>query len=414
VAAALERLGLVVQVEDLYRFGGGPRDVSRLVEESRPRILGVSTLTSGYPLVQRLCRAVKTHAPDIATVVGGVHATALPLEVLADPNVDFVVRGEGELTFGELVTAILENEATSERLGQIAGIGFNDHGSPRLTAERPPLDINAVPEPARHLVPLEQYLQAGALLASRGCPHRCFFCSSVSFSSHRYRFRLPEAILAEMDTLHRDRGLTEFEFLDDVLTADPGRLRALCDSLTGRGYRWGCQATIKEVSADLGLIDTMAAAGCGGVFFGVESGNEAVLRKVKALQIVDVISVVNRARELGLNVITSFMIGHPWDTIETIEDTYRLMVRLRDLGCHTPFSILVPFPGSPLALEPDKFGVTVHPADYSTYYHSRALVTTRALTRAQLEDKYFEILCRLAPSSGTGNPASTSDSEERL
>ena len=195
-----------------------------------------------------------------------------------------------------------------------------------------------------------------------------------------------------MDRLHQEFELVEFAFLDDVLTANTELLSALCGRLRERSYRWGCQATIKDIAANPELLRGMAAAGCGGVFFGVEAGNDAVLKKVKGISTADVSSVVELALSLGMRVITSFMIGHPWDTRDTIADTSALMARLRGRGCHTPVSILVPFPGSDLATYPERFGVRLDSQDYSAYFHNRALLSTRNLSRAELDDIYFEIL----------------------
>jgi anaerobic magnesium-protoporphyrin IX monomethyl ester cyclase len=394
LARYLENAGVTVRVNDFYRFGGKPKDVIPLINESRPKIVAISTLTSGFSLAKRICRHVKENAPDVVTVIGGAHATALPREVLAEPDVDFVVRGEGELSLEELVRAVLEGETSSTSLSRIDGIGFKIGENAVLTSDRRLLDVDEIPEPARHLVPLDQYLQAGAILVSRGCPAHCFFCSSVSFNTHRYRFRSPSLVVSEIEGLHRAHGLTEFEFMDDVITSDPKRLRELCLKLQGRGFRWACQARIKDLEDDLGLLDAMAAGGCAGIFFGVEAGNDDVLRKVKGLTTAGVTKVVERAVANHLNVITSFMIGHPWDTRQTIEDTFNLMLRLRDLGCHTPMSILVPFPGSPLAQAPENFGIRIESRDYSDYYHNRALLTTQHLSREELREIYLDLLFR--------------------
>jgi len=395
LAGALEGAGFKVRVEDFYRFGGKPADVVKVLEESRPRIVGVSSLTSGFELAVRLCRHAKKHSVHVITVVGGPHATALPEHALQDLAIDLVVRGEGEQTLVELALASAAGPLSPDALSRIPGLAYRVDGKVVLTPDRPLLDIDAIPEPARHLVPIRDYLQPGAVMASRGCPHGCFFCSSVSFNSHLYRFRSADLVLVELDRLHREFGLQEFEFLDDVLTSNAEWLEGLCRQLAQRGFRWGCQATIKDVTAHTMLLDSMAAGGCRGVFFGIESGNAEVLRKVKGLRVTDVLPAVDRSVSLGMSVITSFIIGHPWDTRETIKDTVGLMKELRSRGCHTPVSILVPFPGSALATHPDRFGIRIESLDYTSYYHSRAVLSTRHLTREDLEELYFGIVSDL-------------------
>ena len=411
VAGALQDAGYQVQVEDFYRQGLKPRDVVPLCKRTTPRVVGISCLTSSSHLAARVCRHIKREFPHIVTVLGGPHATAVPIEILTtEEPIDYVVRGEGELTFRELVAAISDGEHRSvERISSIRGIGFRHQGKPVLTEDRPAIEVDEAPLPARHLVDMDRYLQVGAVMASRGCPHRCFFCSSVSFNSHRYRYRSPRAVVEEMDSLNRDFGTVEFEFLDDVLTAAEEPARELFSLLGTRSYSWGCMAMIKDILKSPELLDLMIQSGCAGVFFGMESGNDQVLRKVKGFRTRDVLDIVKRALDLGLqHVITSFMIGHPWDTRQTIEDTFQLMLRLRSLGCHTPLAILVPYPGSELARSPDRFGIRVESSDYSKYCHNRAVLSTPHLDRQELEDIYFDLVCRLTEATGgTSEPVST-------
>lgn len=401
VAAALEKKGLRVGVHDFYRFGQRPRDVQPLVAAARPRLVGVSALTSGFNAAARMCRYVKETDPDIVTVLGGPHATAAPMEVLEDPHIDVVVSGEGEAVFPALVQEALRGELSAARLGSLEGLAYRQDGQVVIRPQRVALDPDSLPVPARHLVPLDQYLQAGAVVASRGCPHGCFFCSSVSFNSHTYRFRRPTAVVEEMDLISSQWGIHDFEFLDDALTADPERLTELCGLLQDRGYRWGCQGTIRDLVDRSSGLQEMADAGCGGIFFGIESGHPDVLRRVKGLQLEAVTAVVEAASGVGMRVITSFMVGHPWDTHETIAATMALMERFQDLGCHTPVSILVPFPGSQVAEHPERFEITVESKDYTRYFHNQAVISTKHLSRDELEDIYFEILCRLTDRAST-------------
>lgn len=393
VAASLERGGFQVVVHDFYQSGGKPKDVAELISRYHPRIVGVSTLTSGVHMALRLCRHTKSIAPEVFTVLGGPHATALPEEVVADESVDFAVRGEGEQTMVELAEQLCRPKAQPSDLRNIAGLAFRSGEETIVTAERSPLPFDTAPVPARHLVPMDTYLQKGAIVTSRGCMYHCWFCSSVTFATHRYRFRSTPLVIQEMDDLNERHGITSFEFIEDTFTCEPDRIRDLCAQLEERDYIWSCQATIPDLIKNPDLTPRMVRAGCRGLFFGIESGNDRVLKTIKHMSRDKILSTIDRALDEGIqHLVTSFIIGHPWDTRETIADTVKLILELRQRGAHTPISILVPFPGSPIGKWPERFDVTVHSRDYSEYYYNRALISTRHLSRAELEQVYLEVL----------------------
>lgn len=393
VAAALEQAGFRVLVHDFYQLGGKPRDVVDLLEQHRPRIVGISTLTSGVNLAFALCHHVKRISPETFTVLGGPHATALPEEVASRPEIDVAVRGEGERTMVELAQILLANGRGLSRLAGVAGLAFKDGLEVRLTAERPLMPFDQAPLPARHLVPIDRYLQQGAIVTSRGCAYRCWFCSSVTFHTHQYRYRSSALVLDEMDSLRDRYGVTSFEFIEDTFSCAPERVLELMSLLKERDYEWSCQVTIPDLDKHPELVPAMIESGCRGFFFGIESGNDTVLKKIKHQSRLKVLNTIDRARDLGVrHFVASFIIGHPWDTRDTVAETVDLIKELRGRGVHTPISILVPFPGSPIGKWPERFGVTVHSRDYKDYYYNRALISTPHLSRKELEEIYFEVL----------------------
>ena len=214
-----------------------------------------------------------------------------------------------------------------------------------------------------------------------------------------YRYRESHAVVDELDMLHRRYGLDEFEFIEDTFTCVPERVRELMSLLRPRGFRWSCQGTVPDLIKDPGLVHEMVAAGCRGLFFGIESGNDEVLRRIKNMSRASILETMDRVQTAGIrHLVASFIIGHPWDTRATISDTVELMQVLRDRGAHTPVSILVPFPGSPIGKWPERFGVTVHSHDYTEYYNNRALISTEHLSRSDLEDLYFDVLEQIVAS----------------
>jgi radical SAM superfamily enzyme YgiQ (UPF0313 family) len=415
VAAALEQAGFSVAVHDFYQLGGKPGDVADLLQRFQPRIVGVSTLTSGVHLALRVCAHVKRAAPEVVTVLGGPHATALPERVAADPAVDVAVRGEGEQTMVELTEALLHRGASQVDLCSIAGLAVKVEDRVIITPERRVMTFDEAPWPARHLVSMDRYLQKGAIVTSRGCTYRCWFCSSVTFPTHQYRYRSSDSVLGEMRHLEESYGVRSFEFIEDTFTCEPDRIRELMALLASHEYEWSCQATIPDLQANPDLVPLMVRAGCRGLFFGIESGNEEVLKKIKHMSRSKILGTIDRALDAGIrHLVTSFIIGHPWDTRETIEDTLNLILELRRRGAHTPLSILVPFPGSPIGKWPERFGVTVHSHDYSEYYYNRALISTPQLSREELEAIYFEVLDTILSSDSSTNEPEQTLSRSRL
>jgi len=329
VAAALEDAGYSVAVHDFYQLGGSPASILVLLDSLRPQVVGISALTSGFHLALALAKRVKEFDADITTVIGGPHATALPEEVAANPQIDFVIRGEGEITMVELLRACGRKAA----LGLTPGLTFRSGSQVISTMDRSPMPFDEAPMPARHLVPMDRYLQKGAIVTSRGCAYHCWFCSSVTFNTHKYRYRSSGLVIDEMDMLHDKYGITDFEFIEDTFSCDAARVFELMHQLRGKRYEWACQATIPDLDRTAALLPAMIESGCRGLFFGIESGNDAVLKKIKNMTRAKVLSTVDRAHREGVrHFVTSFIIGHPWDTRETIKDTLDFILELRARG----------------------------------------------------------------------------------
>jgi radical SAM superfamily enzyme YgiQ (UPF0313 family) len=397
IAAVLRDAGIKVAVRDMAAERLSVFDVARLLAEIRPRIVGVSVLTNVLPESQEILRQIKALEPAVATVVGGVHPSALPGEMLLDSNIDYVVRGEGEYAMLNLCSAIL-SEARPEDL---PGLCYRRGGGTHLSPEDAAVSaLEILPPPARELVNLELYLQKGAVLASRGCPYACYFCSTVELTMHRYRPRKPESVVEELLALERTYRLRDFEFQDDNFTASPASCRFLCQLLAPHQYHWGCQGTIRQLVQDLSLLEEMAAAGCKHIFFGLESGNDTLLGKLKGVSVADVKTVIEEAIHLGVHIAAGFIVGHPEDTAATIADSLQLALWLRERHVHTPVGVLNCFPGSALHREPKRFGITVLNKNYSDYIFPRVNIQTQHLPATALRDAYVGFVSALANTYG--------------
>jgi len=420
VAAAARTDGIKVVVLDLNHTILDDSGVAKFVSHARPRLVAFSVLTTSSSRAKHLIAMIKNRFPDIILVAGGIHATVLPQDLLS-AGVDYVVRGEGEATMLELAHALLDNKPTDEipGLAYIDGRQAKTHvqgDSLRLFQPSTPsfietpkrsvlVDLDTLPFPARDLVPIRNYGQAGAICSSRGCPYSCSFCSSLLSSGHSYRLRSIAKTIEEMDDIHDRFGIDRFQFLDDNFTANPDRAKSLAKSLLSRRYVWSCQTTIMELADRLDILDLMFEAGCREIYFGLETGSKRMMRECKGIELDRAMTVLTHAASLRstngrsdmerLQTVVGFIIGHPKDNEETIEETIQLALKLRRLDIDTMISIMQPYPGSLLHRFPKRYGVKIENTEYSEYLYPKANLSTRYLNRDRIRSLYASGLLRI-------------------
>lgn len=312
-------------------------------------------------------------------------------------GVDAVIVGDGEAAVASLVE--LWSGDPRDQIPSVPGVA-----SRRGLSRAIPLDVSALPMPDRRLVDLTLYEQQGAILTSRGCTRRCYFCSATG----RLRNRGEDLVIAEIGELHEVFGVRHAELLDNAFLHDVGRARLIGGELARRGMAWSATAMVRDVlAAGEATVRALAQAGLVGAFFGVESGSDRILRKVKGVSRDDVRRAVDLLRSAGVpHLVTSFVLGHPWDTEETVDETMSFALELAQSGVHTPVSILVPYPGTPLGDHPERFGVRVHDHDLEHYSGTWATLDTRHLTAERIQMKYVEALDALSRvGSPTGLPS---------
>ncbi|MGA7075425.1 MAG: radical SAM protein [Halobacteriota archaeon] len=356
VAASLQRAGCEVEVLDCTFM---KRDVA-LAQAARAQadVVGIYSMLTMQE--ESIMFARHLRAETKLLVAGGPLPSCDPEAFLDD--FDVVVIGEGERTMVELVQA---HEA-GNLFTPIAGIAYRDgQNGERKSSER---DENAVltparalaanlddiPFPARELLPNERYIQYGrqkfghsktTVMTTRGCPFRCEFCSNAVFGVS-YRERSAANVVDEVE-LTLSLGYDYIHFADDVFTFNKERLLEICAEITRRGlsFKWECLGRVDSITPE--LASAMKTAGCSRVFFGIESGNDDVLRLMnKRITVEQARSAVTAAREAGLNVGAFFIVCYPGETNETVLDTLRFAASLPldYLSSTMPY----PLPNTPL------------------------------------------------------------------
>lgn len=362
---------------EIFDFGLDPdspleEDVQRVCH-FEPHVVGITAMTMVYHKVLDTAALLKARLGR-PIVIGGPHATLFPERVLLEaPAIDYVVRGEGEETLLELVHAV---EGRNGELGDIPGLSYRLHGQPVSNPDRELIrNLDALPFPARHLFDLGRYGLSTpdgrpmiTVLSSRGCPYNCAYCFK-GIVGRTYRPRSPENIIAELRQIIDKYGVRDFYFIDDLFTLDERRLDALTDQLITEALdaRWQCLARVDRVNA--AILNKMQAAGCRRIHYGIESGNQEILRRIgKGFSLEQVRQALRWTHEAGIQSKGYFMLGLPGDSEQTMRETTHFAA---SLGLdEAMFSLTTPFPGTRLWEElvrkrPD----TQYTLDFSRAYY---------------------------------------------
>ena len=287
-----------------YRVGLKNEELADRIKKWTPEIVAINIPFSGWSKAAfEVASIVKNVDEDITTVLDGLHPSARPMECLSNSNTDFIIRGESEYTMLELVNTL--DKGKTDELTNIEGIGFTKNGNKIITPPRPEIkDLDSLPFPARHLLPMDIYFEAvkenpirgiirkryAIMLTSRGCPHECIFCSNHIVMGRKWRGRSPENVADEIEQLVNTYSIKQIDFFDDNMT----------------------------------LIK-------------------------KNLDLKDVEKAVILAKKVGIKVGIFFILGLIGETKEDMEKTIEYAYKLRKLGASNfHFSIATPLYGTEL------------------------------------------------------------------
>jgi len=386
VAQSLIDQGHEVDLVDLNVTGLNPLRITAALNRVRPGLVGISSHTETYPNAVAIAALVKGHDSRIPVLFGGPHTSILPLEALAEADVDYVAIGEGEQTAAQLVRA-LESGVDAAVLDRIAGLGYSQDGIAVLNTPREPLDAADIGLPARQLLSLEFYEDAHNVLAARGgCPYRCPFCSASHIWGGHRRMRPVADVMAEVGDVIRDYGAEHVFFVDDILTLDRRWLDELMDAIEafGGGFTWGCATRVDRV--DDAMLRRMALTGCTGIQFGIESGAQEILDSVKGIRKEDALDAVRSAVAAGISVSCSFMIPFPDDTEETLAQTQAFMGDIRAAGARLLISYTTPFPGTMFHERAQELGLTILTRDWSLYDCKHMVMETKHFSAERIQE----------------------------
>ena len=348
-------LGLVSIASYLKHYGHEVKIVDRLVEENdietvinkyKPDIVGITAMSFlGSLDAMKITKTIQD--AEIPVVWGGQAATAMPELVLKEAHPDYIILGEGEVTWLDLVNTI----ETGGDVSDVAGLAFYDGKDIIFTQQRPVADISQFPDIDWELIDVTKYFSSFFncdrmlyLHASKGCPAQCTFCSNQLFHQGKNRCRDVDQIIRDIDYLY-EHGTNGIYFSDELWMPNRNLRTQLCNMLIERNYDlvWGCQMRLGVLNEE--DVELMYKAGCRWILFGIESGNPERIKAIKKnIDLSIAKETVQWCEQKGITVQASFIIGFPDETEDEIRTT---LTFAESLGASLMVvSILMPLPNS--------------------------------------------------------------------
>ncbi len=350
--------------DTVSRFGLTYDQIMNKIAAWKPDVVGLSCIFSNqWPATRELAKRIKAADPDVIVVAGGGHTTFLSELCMEDAPIDFIIRGEGEESFVDLLNRIRKGLAIDGVDGLVYRDGDSIRTNPKVNLIN---DLDTIAFPAHDLLDPERYFKVALpmgytmmsprnvpVMTSRGCPCLCTFCSSTHLWGKHYRTRSASNVLRELDWLVNKFGIEEIKVQDDNLTVNRKRAMEIFKGMIERPYRlrWNTPNGIAVWTLDKEMLAMMKDSGCYEITMAIESGNQKVLNDLirKPLKLDKVREINRAARELGIFRLSYFIIGFPGETKEQIMDTIKFTRELRlDLSV---IFIYNPLPGSELFQE---------------------------------------------------------------
>lgn len=403
LAAYISPEGFRVRILDYEVNKYSPEHFMSAIRSFGPRVIGYTSMT---PMIETTGRMAETAArySGVINVVGGAHASILPVETLREyPAIDAVVVGEGEAAFLELCRAVRANALGRKPIPSVlTNLRGSICGDPMKRMA--PLDMDILPLPARELLDFDKYRgvptpgitltgrKATQLFTARGCPGRCIFCCSDNVFGRYVRTRSVEHVMKEVHDCMDRFGFRHFTIDNDTFTYDRGFVMDFCREMSKLPATWDCDTRVDRIDEE--MVKAMADSGCEKIAFGVESGSEKILQLIrKGITIEQVEAAFAMTRKAGIMSCAFLMVGnHPEETKEDIEETIKLVRRIKpDL---ISVALSTPYPGTHLRHAMREAGLLEERpwSHFGQSFHGKPFVKTSSLSAQDLHDLQTKML----------------------
>lgn len=353
----------------------------------KPKIIGITCYTPEYTEVLTLAKKIKIILPKSKIVIGGIHPTLYPKEMLLEPKspIDYEVIGEGEETLLELSKYILNKTGTKNK---IKGIAYLKNKTVIKTAFRPlNSNLDFISHPAYHLLDTNYYVNASPyairgcflrsmyILATRGCPSTCTFCVAKKLRAFNgggqyTRIRSAKSLVNEIKHLKNKYKIDSFYFIDDLFTINRPNVTKFCQELkkSKLDLLWGCSSKVSTLNEE--IIKEMASAGCIQIDFGVERGSDKSLRDIqKGITTKMVLNIFNLCHQYKIRTFANFLVNIPGETKKDLNDIIKFSEKLRsDIYSYNVFT---PYPGTEIY---DNMRYRFSKEEYSELFSAASLI----------------------------------------
>lgn len=387
VASYARSKGHRVVMVDVRHYGTRWETVLRdVLRREQPDMVGMYCLTPFFSTCAMISRICKEEVKQAKMAWGGPHPSVLPSETLAEcEHVDYCVVGEGEIPFAQLLDGV--DPST------LSGVAYRENGTIHAAKGKAATvrDLDALPWPAYDLLPYHRYsfVMGGTtltMITGRGCPYTCTFCACDAVHMTGYRVRSVKDSVDEMEYYAKQMGIRQFIFEDDTYTVNVKRAAAISEEILRRrlNIEWFCNSRVTGIPLD--LLKLMKRSGCKLIFFGIESGNQAILNSIeKKIRVEDVEQTMVNCRVAGIKSYGLFIIGHPYETHATAMQTIEFAKRL-PLD-YAQFAVLTPVPGAEVYNQAKRGeGIKSFAKHWDDYvFHGLPIIETPELKREQID-----------------------------
>lgn len=371
LSSNLKLMGHDVNVIDYCRIKFSYRELISQINKINPNLVGISTYTENIDEALKLSKSIKKKFPKIKIVFGGPHVSLDPYYAISSGYVDYILKNEGESSIIELVEA-LDSSGQVMKEENVNGIVLNvDNTVKENKIRKDILDLDLLPIPARELIGFNHYGNIINIITSRGCPNNCIYCAATALSGATCRVRSIENTILEIvlvQYMFKEK-IRMVYILDDTFTAFQHRVFDFIKmkNLFNIDLKWRCESRVDSISEE--MVEEMVKSNCVGIAFGVESGHQEVLRKIrKNITLDKVEKVVKMTFKANIYTSLNFMLGHYCDTVETMRatsDYIKYMYEKYNVGIFLTFN--TPFPGTYQYNKRDELKIKLSKQSYSEY-----------------------------------------------
>tara|TARA_Y100000310_G_scaffold275823_1_gene292558 strand:+ start:494 stop:2038 length:1545 start_codon:yes stop_codon:yes gene_type:complete len=382
------------------RVGLPFEDIQNRIAAEKPDVVGITSMfTSQRKNMHKVVQLVKNVDKEIKVIVGGAHPTSAPESVLSDNNVDAIIMSEGENSIHPLIDALIKGDD----LNKLDGVGFRIGNNCIINEKKDIIqDLDTIPFPARHLLPMEKYieaesrhgghntgLRATSFITSRGCQYRCNFCTAFQVFTRVPRMRSADNVVKELQLLVDDYNIEEIYFEDDQIIAKQRHSGELFDALKDNfNLKWDTPNGVSAWLLNDKILEKMKDSGCYNVNLAIESGNQFVLDKIinKPVKLDQIGSLIKKIRKLGMDVNAFLVVGNiAEDNIETldqIKDSFKFCRKVR-ITPHV--SYLTAYPGSAVLDIAKKQGYLIEGFDWDDLMIQKQQIETPEWSTEELK-----------------------------